>query len=848
MSASILTMSLCSAFGLDDGHRSEDGGDADSMTPSQSASQAMSRSSSYSDEEDQIDYGAVGGGQAIQRKQGTRSPRATSPSRAQQRSVSPARAFSPIPNGAPPGRVVSPPPVARAPTATTRAPTARPAPSIGPIPTAPRPVSSYTLGNAGDTLAPEAAGGGIPGFEIPKAPVNVASRRPTDDSSDEEDDRQYQVHSNGIPAGQRNSHYPYDAPASPSARGGSRLRRTHSDDSSVRGGGTGSRKRRGSFFGGLASLFKRKDKNNVIDDRDSDLGRGSPLRSSGAKWETRTDRNVFAAQRAGGVGGVTGGRFRRGDDSSDDEGMPKNVVKVVNDPAKRIKALSDLGRASSSAPMQPTTIRAASVMGGTGSVKKKKTRRAASDIGVSTADITASLLPPAAPVPRSAVVPVKPTLTRNTSHASAATGTSKIKKKSKSAAPAVPEEEIVQQDDTPSVKAKTKKKKATSSSEPPRTLVLSAESLGIPTTAGARAHTASGTATPVKPPGLSRSNTVTSHATATTTGTVTVKKKKKRAVGAAAEKEAQPVAIPTAADLASSLPSATSTYNPLTAPLPLPADTIPASAGSKTSQAQPQAQATEIAAPTTGAAGKVPKTVAAGEKRSKRDGALYGTNDWVSHGGTTHAAAAGKTANKPVKRDVAEGEDSLMTIMDRVEGGEDRTPSRKYGTKVGGAQDDLAAVSNGLAVPRTPNANANTVGALTKRKSVRLADPSEQQQGQDSTGPAAGLHVPPGSMSPASSVRSADLTLTPSKGIIKNASPAPVSASAGLPTTGSEWNTRRAARGGAGELDSSDESDEDEEYRKARKAFAKRAKGMDEVMGGTFTAAEKGKGRAAAVA
>jgi hypothetical protein len=455
-------------------------------------------------------------------------------------------------------------------------------------------------------------------------------------------------------------------------------------------------------------------------------------------------------------------------------------------------------------------------------------------------------------------------LVRQASHASNATGTSKIKKKSKSVAPVVVEEEPTQLDDTPSVKEKRKKKKATTTiAEPPRTLVLSAESLGIPT--GGR--NGSGTAPPVaKKPGLSRSNTVTSHATATTTGTVTAKKKKKKVPTSAEEH----VAIPTAADLASSLPSATNTYNPITSPLPLPTNHSAPQHKRDTSAASEGASVPTVT--TAGAAGKVPKAVTAGEKRSKRDAALHGTSDWVSHGPATAAAAASghphkhsgttgaSSAKLPVKRDVAEGEDSLMTIMDRAEGGEDRTPSRKYGAgaavRTGGIQDETAA-RQGLAVPRTPT-TAGAGGGLTKRKSVRMADPSEQPTTVHHP-ESSSLHVPPGSMSPASSVRSVpgggpgSGELTPSKGIIKNVNLATTTGSpslAGLPPT-QEWTTRRSARmssggGGGGGDDTSDESDEGEEYRKARKAFAKRAKGMDEVMSGTFTAAEKGKGRALA--
>lgn len=717
------------------------------MTPSQSASQALSRVSSSSSIADQLDFtvGNPARPHTVNSNGSTRSPRATSP----------VRAASPVYNGAPPSRQMSNL-VPRAPT--TRAPPA-PRPVMAPVPSAPRPISSYAT--ATET--------GIPGFEIPKAPVNVGGRRPDQDSSDEEDEQAFRTVQNGIPSGQRSSYYPYDAP--PSSVGANRLRRAMSDTSSI---GPGGRKRRGSFFGSLASLFKKKDKGGQYGDDDSDVGRGLRHASS-AQWTTRTDKNVFAAQRGGGVNRAQSRATTRRDDDSSDDDVPRNLVRVVNDPKMRAKAMSDVGR--------PMSMAAPKVK------KAKRPKRAASDIGVSTA--VASLPPP---------VPM-PTITR----------------KEATPAPSVraPKAANAVQEDSASTVVKKKKKKV--AKEEPATLVLSAEKLGIPTTS---TPTGNGHLTPVSttaPAKLSRSNTVTSHATiaSATTAGGTIKRKKKAAAAAAAPLEAP--------DLSASLPSARALHNPLNVPLPLPSD-VPATTAKPSAPAvnvapaTPQLESAGVEREGKGA-GKVPKSLAATEKRSRKDSARYSNGDWVNH--PTHAHAT----HKAPKTDVVEGEESLMTMVDRAEGGEDRTPSRKYGLATAPTNADAA----GLAVPRAPTANGSgtsTPGALAKRKSVRLAD------GPDSL-------APPGpSLSPSSSIRSS-ASSTPRHGILVNHQPSSPAAELTAKSGASTWTSRNAG----GEDDS---SDEDEEYKKARKAFSKGTKGMEAALGGRWTSEEKGKGRAAA--
>lgn len=129
----------------------------------------------------------------------------------------------------------------------------------------------------------------IPEMEIPKAPSRVSTRRPVDDSSDEEDEEAYASQARG---GRPASRAQAQEPSSPKRF---LRRRANSDTSTItdRVGREGTRKT--GFFGGLASLFKRAPRD-----------RSPP--SGSTRWDTRTDRNVFTSARGAGGGG------RRGED------------------------------------------------------------------------------------------------------------------------------------------------------------------------------------------------------------------------------------------------------------------------------------------------------------------------------------------------------------------------------------------------------------------------------------------------------------------------------------------------------------------------------------------------------
>lgn len=221
------------------------------------------------------------------------------------------------------------------------------------VPSAPRPISSFVRGDVAD---------GQPTFDIPKAPTNVMQLE--DSSSDEEEDV--------VPI--------TNAPRAPVAL----RRRAQSDTSSVNGGG----RKMTSFFGGIANLFKSSS----LKKRERSGG------EERTQWEqTRVDKK--GGGRAVSAIGL-GGR-RRGEETSDEEGMPKNVRRVVNDPKARRKALSDIGRTTSSAPPLPPPVKVpAQSVAGKLSRKSKPAQRAASDIGTSPS-IHPSLLPsPPAPFPR----------------------------------------------------------------------------------------------------------------------------------------------------------------------------------------------------------------------------------------------------------------------------------------------------------------------------------------------------------------------------------------------------------------------------------------------------------------
>lgn len=536
-------------------------------------------------------------------------------------------------------------------------------------PPAPRPIF----------LIPTAPGAATePSFDIPRAPAHVSTRAPNDDSSDEEDARDFLAHATApVP---RSSMYRVQSPV------GRLHRQTQSETSSNPDRGAGKTPRRGSFFGGIAALFKKKK---------------SFEEPSASGWETRTDRHVFATTR-----GTPGGGRR--EDESDEEDMPKNVVRVVNDPKARLKALSDVGA-------KPKLEK-----------KRRTPEKAMSDVGVTPSGMpamrtfpTSTSLGPAAGLQEVAV--------------------GKKRKKKVSTATATT---------------------STTTPTTPTTLVLSPNGEHYSSKSQAV--------------DLSRSNTMTTIGT-TTTGTI--KRKRKKVISA------PPLPIPTAADLASSLPSARSNatlYGKLDEPV----------------QPEPHVQIPR----------KAPKSLAATETRGKKDHALHGNGNWV--------AVAGAEAKKvAVPRKVPQGpeqEESLMSIVEREANGVAEETSRKYGPKVPTKED--------VVIPR-PQSSLTAPG-LVKRKSVRLAE-----------GP---YLAPPSSHSPPSSIRSDPLSAhsTPRPGILVN-NGRPLS-SATFGNGESAWETRlTTGRGTAG----ADSSDEDEGYGAARRQFAKGTSKLESWIGG------KGKGR-----
>ncbi|SCV68765.1 BQ2448_886 [Microbotryum intermedium] len=701
-------------------HRDDESIASDSITPSHSASQAMSRSSSSSSLEDQIvEQTMLRPSSRAQANGSTAVERAASP----HRSKSPTFALGPIASGAPPDRLVSRQPTVRA------TPPPAPRPILGPVPTAPRPVSAYLAQEA-------AAASALPSFEIPKAPTHVATRRPTDDSSDEEETRDFVANQNGLSRAQCSAHYPNDMPTSTSYVANRLQRHAPPSDTSSIAGGSKVSKRRGSIFGGLAALFKKKERR--VDDS---AARAAVM--GGNSWDTRIDRNVFIAQKGangGRAASVAPSRLRPGNDSSDDEPTQRNLVRVVNDPKMRAKAMSDLGR-SRAASLHTVT---------TETVKKKKATKRAAKAASDSGTISPSTRPINHPSPTFLARPVSTVI-----------------------APATEE--------TPSVK----KKKKVSSSEGAATIVLSAEKLGIPTNAGA--------STATRPSQLSRSNTVTSNATVATATTGTVKKKKKKVVDDAAPavppvpSAAKNQSVPTAIDLAASLPSARGTvYDTLTSPLPLP---------NGTPVSRPSSPAPVDAAPK---ANKVPKALAETGKRAKKESALHGNATWVSH--PSAATALPKKAGH-----AGEGQESMMSVVDRAEAEAVAEPSRKYGSS--------AAATT--ATTQRDVSSAGTPGALAKRKSVRLTEnqlvaPSHQAMS-----------------SPASSIRSGQ-GAAPRHGILLNSNSPNGQGSSDVGAS-STWNTRVPASRTVD--DSSDEDEDAVAYRKARKAFSKALK-------------DKGKGKA----
>jgi hypothetical protein len=182
-----------------------------------------------------------------------------------------------------------------------------------------------------------------PVLEVPTAPRAVGSRRPDEDSSDEEDERVFIASNQDVrPKNHRSTMSQSSAQSNGSHTTGGRgllRRKAQSEDGGASRGASdaGARERKTSsgFFGGIVSLFRKKK-------RDSSPERVS---AGSTQWESRIDRNVFTAQRSG----TAASKSRRHstiveEDSSDDEGRARNLIRVVNDPKKRGgKALSDSG-------------------------------------------------------------------------------------------------------------------------------------------------------------------------------------------------------------------------------------------------------------------------------------------------------------------------------------------------------------------------------------------------------------------------------------------------------------------------------------------------------------------------
>lgn len=615
------------------------------------------------------------------------------------------------------------------------------------VPTAPRPVSSYMNGNDPNYG---------PTFDIPKAPANVMTQRYNADSSDEEEEREEERRRNNV--GMSNG--------TTSSNAAGRLRKKVQSDTSSVTERTPKAKKSG-FFGGLTSLFKKKEKPESNYASGSNSNQVYPTATS-TEWTTRTDRNVnklgaFAGSRAT---PTPNRRIEEYNDDSDQEDMPRNVIRVVNNPEARMRmrAMSDVGA--------NTTITKGRLE------KKKKPRdsdRAASDLGVrNQANYYNSPLP--LPPPISA---------------------------SYSAQELAP---------------KRKKKMSTATNTTRNSIYTSPGPAVNPII--------------VSSPTLNRSISVRTTATNNTTGTTgtTDTKRKKKRTSSASQ---YPLAIPTAADLASSLPSARSSMS-------LYANPSTPLYNSSRSLSRQQEEETEDQN-----AGKIPKSIGRNESRGKKDLARYSNGNWIAtpigtkgyiHPVPNASAAVGSTASTTnnsgslsKRAGVLEGEESLMSVLDR-EGREAKImeieTSRPY-----------------TAVPRLSSTLVAGLGPVTvvKRKSVRLAE----------GGPTILMQITP---SPPSSIRS-DPSSAPRHGILTNStqpsqqylSPNTISHSNSTGSNGGSstsygngnvggWNTRIAR---ASEIDS---SDEDDEYVAARASFARATEGLDSWIG--VDGKGKGKGRA----
>lgn len=665
-------------------------------------------------------------------------------------------------------------------------------PILPPVPVAPRGLTSY------------------PVLEVPKAPRGVGSRKPDADSSDEEHEREYKF--SQVESGRRVG----GSVSSSTGEVEKRTipfqhilrRRSNSDTSSLDNGGR-SPKRRGSFFGGIASLFKRKS-------RDGSPQRSSAGSSSSSQWDTRTDRNVYTVQRSGLTGAGRHSTILE-EDSSDEDSKPRNLIRVVNDPKTRGKAMSDSGAVTYSANggfvlSNGSTARVTS--GGGGRLEKRRSTSALSDFGVlgsgsprimtdGRAYASTSFLP----------IPV--------SH-------------------------------QPEVVKKKKKKRAESMT-------------GISTLTSAPINRPL-TLSVVEPISqrLSRSNTTQSGmsfvtiATATDGGTTTTKRKKRKSVASV------PLIPTTPADLAASLPSAQSSRSIALARAEV-SNSIPAHLAA--TELQMQKDAARF-----GTGSWIPKpghhvTTSSSSFTSASSPRI--SSSLSSPAISYHATST--THHPPSTLPVSstgtkEKRDSLMTIVDRDEK-QSRTlevtasvalpsvpeeiTSRRYGNN---ATSQLSLPGSTSPVPTViphPSENLLSPNAayVGRRKSVRLADGSTE------------MNETP-ARSPAPSVRSDHPSPIPlPHGILLNHQSPHISppgsfqgngngherASSVASDTGSNSNynanphlsTTWAVRGAQ-----EDSSDEDEEYTRARKAFAKGTKGLAGAGLPPLSKKDKGKGRA----
>ncbi|BGP53130.1 hypothetical protein JCM8202v2_000689 [Rhodotorula sphaerocarpa] len=973
--------------------------DDGSIAPSQSASQAMSRMSSSSSLRDEDGVSRhMNGPRLPDNLHIDPNARPTSVVR-RERSFSPSRApdtLTAISEAAP--STAGTAPDEQAPTGAAQSQPDRPV--MPAVPTAPPPVSQ--------TVYTERTPG-MPTFEIPRAPD--LSRRPDYSSESEYDDdegrphggRGYGTRSNvsrlqGQSSRRSMRFSSVPAPALSFSQRSSYGRRAMSESGSIDGREGGGRKRRGSFFGGLANLFRRnknKDRDEEEEEPETDyLQRSYGSRTSGrggggaggyreeptygdqdyavarnrlARQQSSAtsvrSRNTTAAHGGGGgaadaradavmesvmnAGLTTNRRTRR--DSTDDE-EPANVVRHVNDPKLRQKATSDVGR---SPPARPTiTVQHPSYTGrpklhrkGTGSSsirpggnaapvaaaeapalgppkQQKKPRKAASDIGVPPSQwngpMPSSTSSPALQVPRApsgpgiselangsmlplarpsgpAFAPRNPNTGTPAAPAETGTLTRKQTKKGK-----VDPREAQLASIVASVGTVPVRPRQTQQQQQPETVVLSAESLGIPTSTegGAAATTTQAAPTTQAKPSLTRSNTATSGAgPAWTNGTGeparTVKKKKSKSAA-----DTPPASAPPSADdLAASLPHASTGPSSFSAQLPRPDDDPTAfKPGHPLSIAPPvttsSAPAPAATAPNTTetikkADGVKPVRARADkEKKAKHMSSLHGVGDssWVSQPGSTpqSQAQAGQQPQQqpramptpPRRSDVHKGDESLMSIVDIAEGNENVKVSRSYASNSGTS----TPASSTLAVPSTttttattgratpswlsggahvnggsaPRANGASTGSgammappLSSRKSVRLAevDPNARSA----------------ALSPSPSMRSTSSGAT-RPGILRPTSPSPGSVTASLSNGrdgggdgagsahGSQkedfWPTRATLRKRMQDSDdSSDEGEGMKAYRAARKALGRNQQ-MDGGGASGATREPKGKGRA----